>query len=272
MKRNRNRPPVAGRAKKSKTSIVDSESTVVYGVMPVLEALRASAGRIRKILIFDGRTGTRTQEISDLARSQGVPVSRVTRDEVSEFVPADATHQGVAALVRNIEFVDSEALIRKACETQDSTLLVIDGVEDPRNLGAIIRTAECSGVTGIFIPQRRAAGITDTAVKSSSGAVNHVDIAKVTNINRLLEELKSVGIWTVGTAGDAEMIYSEWDFTQPTAIVLGGEGKGIRRLTAESCDTLVRIPMCGTIDSLNVSVAAGVLLFESVRQKTSIRS
>ena len=272
MKGNKHRQPRPGLDKSARASVFDSETGVVFGVIPVMEALRSTAGRVRKILISEARRDQRTSEILELARSRGVPVSRVPGEDVAAIVPIGATHQGVAAFVRNVEFVNSDRLIEKACEETGSTLLVLDGVEDPRNLGAIIRTAECSGVTGVFIPQRRAAGITETAVKTSAGATNHVDIAKVTNIKRLIDDLKSAGIWTVGSSGDADMLYSGWDFTQRTAVILGGEGKGIRRLTAESCDALVRIPMCGRIESLNVSVAAGVLLFEAVRQKSKNRS
>jgi 23S rRNA (guanosine2251-2'-O)-methyltransferase len=144
---------------------------------------------------------------------------------------------------------------------------VLDGVEDPRNLGAIIRVAECAGANGVIIPERRAVGLTETVAKSSAGAVEYVKIAKVQNLNRFIDELKSRDIWVVGTAADAEMSYDRWDWTRPSALVLGGEGSGLHRLVAENCDVLVNIPMYGKIDSLNVSVAAGVILFEARRQR-----
>jgi 23S rRNA (guanosine2251-2'-O)-methyltransferase len=144
---------------------------------------------------------------------------------------------------------------------------VLDGVEDPRNLGAIIRVVECSGADGVIIPERRAVGLTETVAKSSAGAVEYVKVAKVQNLNKLIDELKSRDIWVVGTAATGEMSYDEWDWTRPSALILGGEGSGLHRLVAENCDVLVNIPMYGKIDSLNVSVAAGVILFEARRQR-----
>jgi len=140
-------------------------------------------------------------------------------------------------------------------------------VEDPRNLGAILRTAECAGVSGVLIPERRAVGLTETVAKSAAGATEHVKVAKVGNLNKLILELKKKNVWVVGTDMDAEIDYTDWDWTRPSALVLGGEGKGLHRLVAENCDVLVKIPMYGKIDSLNVSVAAGVILFEAQRQR-----
>ena len=156
----------------------------------------------------------------------------------------------------------------KITAKENSLTLILDGVEDPRNLGAILRAAECAGVDGVFIPERRAVGLTETVAKSSAGATEYVRIAKVGNLNRLIDELKSNNIWVIGASGEAEMIYSDWDWTRKSALVLGGEGKGLHRLTAEKCDALVKIPMRGKIESLNVSVAAGVILFEAIRQRT----
>ncbi|HEX9960830.1 MAG TPA: 23S rRNA (guanosine(2251)-2'-O)-methyltransferase RlmB, partial [Pyrinomonadaceae bacterium] len=150
---------------------------------------------------------------------------------------------------------------------ENSLSVTLDGVEDPRNLGAILRTIECSGADGVFIPERRAVGLTETVAKSSAGATEYVKVAKVGNLNRLIERLKENNIWVVGTSGDAEIDYTEWDWTRKCALVLGGEGKGLHRLTAEKCDVLVKIPLLGKIESLNVSVAAGVILYEAVRQK-----
>jgi 23S rRNA (guanosine2251-2'-O)-methyltransferase len=144
---------------------------------------------------------------------------------------------------------------------------VLDGVEDPRNLGAVLRSVEGAGAGGVFIPERRAVGLTETVAKSSAGAIEYVKVAKVANINRLIEELKERNIWTIGTSADAEISYTDWDWTQASALILGGEGKGLHRLTAEKCDVLVKIPMYGKIESLNVSVACGVILFEAKRQR-----
>jgi 23S rRNA (guanosine2251-2'-O)-methyltransferase len=145
--------------------------------------------------------------------------------------------------------------------------VVLDGVEDPRNLGAIARTVECAGAHGIFLPERRAAGLTETVAKTAAGALDYVSVSKVTNLTRLLEDLKSRGVWTVGTSLKATMDYTDWDWRQPSAVVLGGEGKGLHRLVEENCDVLVKIPLAGKIESLNVSVAAGVILYEAMRQR-----
>jgi 23S rRNA (guanosine2251-2'-O)-methyltransferase len=149
--------------------------------------------------------------------------------------------------------------------------VVLDGVEDPRNLGAIIRTVDCAGAHGIFIPERRAAGLTEIVAKTSAGALEHVAVARAANLTRLIDEFKERGIWTVGTAADADADYTAWDWTQPSALFLGGEGYGLHRLVRERCDTLVRIPTRGHITSLNVSVAAGIVLYEAVRQRTGSR-
>jgi 23S rRNA (guanosine2251-2'-O)-methyltransferase len=267
-KRN-NRPQ---QERKRRPPAMDSETTIIYGVMPVFETLRAAPGRFSKILLSDERGDKKTTELAALARQSGVPVNRVSRADIGELVPEGVNHQGVAAFVKAGEYCTPEALIEKAIAQPDSLLLVLDSIEDPRNFGAILRSAECAGVCGVFIPERRAVGLTDTAVKTSAGAAELVDVAKVGNINKLIDELKKNDIWVVGSSGAASMSYHEWDFTQRTAVVLGGEGKGVRRLTAEKCDQLVKIPMYGKIESLNVSVAAGVLLFEATRQKEKKRS
>ena len=166
--------------------------------------------------------------------------------------------------------------IRRLCRSPDEIIesaggipliVILDGVEDPRNLGAILRVAECAAVDGVVIPERRAVGLNDTVAKSSAGAIEYVKVAKTTNLNRFIESLKERDIWVVGTSADAEMSYTDWDWTRPSALVLGGEGGGLHRLVAENCDVLVKIPMYGKIDSLNVSVAAGVILFEARRQR-----
>jgi 23S rRNA (guanosine2251-2'-O)-methyltransferase len=146
-------------------------------------------------------------------------------------------------------------------------VVVLDGVEDPRNLGAILRTSECAGVDGVFVPERRAAGLTDAVAKAAAGAVEHVPVARATNLSRLIEKLKERNVWVVGADAEAEMNYTQWDWTRPSAVVLGGEGAGLHRLVRENCDVLVRIPVRGKIQSLNVSVAAGIVLYEALRQR-----
>ena len=146
-------------------------------------------------------------------------------------------------------------------------VVVLDGVEDPRNLGAILRTVECAGAHGVFVPERRAVGLTETVAKAAAGALEYVAVARATNLARLIEQLKERNIWTIGTSTDAPTLYTDWDWTLASALFLGGEGAGLHRLVRERCDTLVHIPMRGRIESLNVSVAAGVVLYEAVRQR-----
>ena len=243
----------------------NSPSSVVYGVLPVLEALRAEKRAVDKIVLSEGAHEKRLAEILELARERGIVVNRVPRKKLSELVPDGANHQGVAALTASAAYADKDDVFSAVSDT--TMLLVLDGVEDPRNLGAILRTAECAGVEGVFIPERRSVGLTETVAKSSAGAAEYIKVAKTPNINRLIEELKEKNVWVVGTSADAETDYTEWDWTRPTALVLGGEGKGLHRLVAENCDMLVQIPMYGKIQSLNVSVAAGVILFEARRQR-----
>ena len=147
-------------------------------------------------------------------------------------------------------------------------MVVLDGIEDPRNLGAILRTAECAGANGVFIPERRAAGLNETVAKTSAGAVEYLPIARVTNLSVLIRQLKERNLWVVGTSADAKLDYYDWDWTRASAIVLGGEGTGLHRLVSEHCDALVRIPVNGRIESLNVSVAAGIVLYEALRQRS----
>jgi len=241
------------------------QSAVVFGVLPVMEALRANARHIDKILIAEGAKENRLRDIIELARQNNILIKRVSRDSLSRFVEDGLNHQGVIAFTASAAYVPAEEIL-DAIEA-NALLVVLDGVEDPRNLGAILRTVECSGADAVFIPERRAVGLTDIVAKSSAGASEHVKVAKVANINRLIEELKARNIWVIGTSGNAEMDYTEWDWKQPTALILGGEGSGLHRLVAENCDVLVKIPMYGRIESLNVSVAAGVILFEAVRQR-----
>jgi 23S rRNA (guanosine2251-2'-O)-methyltransferase len=173
--------------------------------------------------------------------------------------------QGVVAFIAAGDYTTPDEILDALDEA--ALVVVLDGVEDPRNLGAVLRSAECAGAHGVFIPERRAVGLTDTVAKSAAGATEYINVAKVTNLNRLIEELKSRNIWVVGTSADAATSYTDWDWRQPSALVLGSEGSGLHRLVAENCDVLVKIPMYGRIDSLNVSVAAGVILFEARRQR-----
>ena len=260
----RDRPPRERNERQSQPS--PSNKSVIYGLLPVLEALRAENRRIDKVMVADGAKEHRISEIIDLCRSRSIPWSRIARDSFAKHIDSGVNHQGVLAFSASADYVDADEIFEKA---HDSPLFVVlDGVEDPRNLGAILRTAECSGVDGVIIPERRAVGLTDTVAKSSAGAIEYVRVVKTTNLNRFIEGLKERDVWVVGTSADADMNYTDWDWTRPTALVLGGEGGGLHRLVAENCDVLVKIPMYGKIDSLNVSVAAGVILFEAHRQRS----
>jgi 23S rRNA (guanosine2251-2'-O)-methyltransferase len=234
---------------------------IIYGINPVLEALRA--GRVKEIRLAD-RTGGRLAEVMQLARERGVPARRVPA-ETLEREARRGVHQGVVAEIAEAESYSVEELVRGAAGTP--LLVVLDSIEDPQNVGAILRTADAAGVHGVIRQSRRAASLDGAAAKASAGAVAHVRIAAVVNIARAVEELKDAGVWTVGLDGSSAISYDAVDYTVPTAIVLGAEGSGLRRLVRERCDRLASIPMQGHVESLNVSVAAGVTLFEAVRQR-----
>lgn len=246
--------------------------TKLYGVMPVLEALRAGVRPIEHITITEGAHPARLRELMELARGAGVPVRRAPRADLVRLAGGGVNHQGVVATIAAAHYADSsellDALSSRVGTVEQPLAVVLDGVEDPRNLGAIIRTVDCAGAHGIFIPERRAAGLTEIVAKTAAGALEHVAVARAANLTRLIEDLKERGIWTVGTEPDAATDYTDWDWTQPSALFLGGEGAGLHRLVRERCDTLVRIPMRGHITSLNVSVAAGIVLYEALRQRT----
>ncbi|NOT27510.1 MAG: 23S rRNA (guanosine(2251)-2'-O)-methyltransferase RlmB [Acidobacteria bacterium] len=234
---------------------------IVYGINPVLEALRA--GRVKELRVGE-RGDARVQQLLTLARERGVPALRVP----AESLDRDArrgVHQGVVADVEDSTNHSIAELIEGAVGTP--LILVLDGIEDPHNLGAILRTADAAGVHGVIRQSRRSASLDGAAAKASAGAVAHVRIAEVVNIARAIEELKEAGVWTVGLASEATMSHTEVDFTVPTALVVGAEGAGLRRLVKEKCDYLASIPMRGHVESLNVSVATGVVLFEVLRQR-----
>jgi 23S rRNA (guanosine2251-2'-O)-methyltransferase len=248
----------------------EEDGAHVFGVQPVLEALRAGARPVERLTLAEGAHESRLREILEIARYADIPVRRVPRADLQR-IAAGANHQGVVATIAAAHYTHADELLDALSArvgTNDPPLaVVLDGVEDPRNLGAVLRTTECAGAHGVFVPERRASGLTETVAKAAAGALEYVPVARVANVARLLEELKGRGVWTVGTAADAEKDYTEWDWTQPSALLLGGEGEGLRRLIRERCDVLVRIPLLGRIESLNVSVAAGIILYEAVRQR-----
>jgi 23S rRNA (guanosine2251-2'-O)-methyltransferase len=240
---------------------------VIYGLNPVLEALRA--GRVRRLRVAS-RADRRVEEAMALARQGGVAVERVDGAALDRLTHG-GVHQGIAADVDEPRDYGIAELI--AAASPDAPLLVVlDGVEDPHNVGAILRTCDAAGVHGVIRQARHAAALGGAAAKASAGAVAHVRVATEVNIARAIEELKEQGVWTVGLAGDARDRYDQIDLTLPTAFVFGAEGSGLRRLVRERCDRLVSIPMAGAVESLNVSVAAGVTLFEAVRQRRAASS
>lgn len=234
---------------------------IIYGINPVLEALRA--GRVRELRIGD-RSGERIRALMALATEQGVTVRRVPSEALARQARG-GVHQGVVAEVDEITSYSVAELVRGSRGAP--LLVVLDGIEDPQNLGAILRTADAAGVDGVVVPRRRSAALGGAAAKASAGAVAHIRIAEVVNIARAIDELKALGVWTVGLTGDARTCYDEVDLTTGAALVVGAEGTGLRRLVREKCDYLASIPMRGHVSSLNVSVAAGVALFEAVRQR-----
>jgi 23S rRNA (guanosine2251-2'-O)-methyltransferase len=235
---------------------------MIYGLNPVLEALRA--GRVRRVTV-GSRGDTRTDHAVSLAKAAGVPVERVDAQTL-ERLSRGGVHQGIAAEVEPPRDYSVRELLEGAAP-EAPLLVVLDGIEDPHNVGAIIRSVDAAGGHGVIRQARHAAALDGIAAKASAGATSVVKVATVVNIARALEEVKEAGVWTVGFAGEGTEAYDAVDFTLPTAIVVGGEGDGLRRLTRERCDRLVRIPMSGSVDSLNVSVAAGVALFEAARQR-----
>lgn len=228
---------------------------VLHGIHPVLEALRASRP-LDRILIAKGAGGPRIQEIVDLARQAQVPLRFEPRDALDR-VAASATHQGVVALGAATQYADLDEIAANA-----KLLVILDGVEDPHNLGAIVRTAHAAGADAIVIPERRAAGLTDTVAKAAAGALEYLPIARVANVNRALESLKKMGYWIYGLDERGTVLYNEVKWSAPTAMVFGAEGHGLHEQVRKKCDVLVRIPMAGEIASLNVSVAAGIVLFK----------
>jgi 23S rRNA (guanosine2251-2'-O)-methyltransferase len=236
---------------------------LIYGINPVLEALRAR--RVAAVRV-SSRADNRVRQIEQLAAEQGVTLSRVTAD-VIDRAARGGRHQGVVAELADVSALGPVGLDDLLAASGAPLIVVLDGVEDPQNVGAILRSVDAAGGSGVVRQERHAAPLGGAAARASAGAVSHVKVADVVNIARSLETLKKAGVWTVGLAGDAATRYDEVDYTLPTALVVGSEGSGLRRLVRERCDWVVSIPMRGHVQSLNVSVATGVVLFEAVRQR-----
>jgi 23S rRNA (guanosine2251-2'-O)-methyltransferase len=242
--------------------------TGIHAVREALEAGRA----FDRIVIARGRQDTRVEEIVQLARARNISVRFEDRSQIDRLADTK-DHQGIVGLVAaraagSIEEILEAANAAAAGGSGEKGLIVLlDGVEDPHNLGAIVRTSLAAGAHGVVIPERRAAGLTDTVARASAGALSHLPVAKATNLARTMEELKEAGYWLVGLDEEGDREYTEVDFTSPVGIVMGGEGKGLHELTRKRCDFVVKLPTVGPVKSLNVSVAAGVVLFEVVRQR-----
>lgn len=243
-------------------------SEVAFGIHAVNSLLRRSPDRILSLSIQVDRNDKRIQELVSLAQNQGVALARVPKAELDELTTE--RHQGVVAVIERIE---TTALLSErdlpsflgaiACPL----VLVLDGVTDPHNLGACLRSADAAGVHAVVVPKDNSAELNATARKVASGAADVVPLVSVTNLARTLKALKDAGLWVIGTTGDADVLVYEQDLGLPAAIVMGAEGAGMRRLTTEACDFLVKLPMLGAVSSLNVSVATGIILFEAVRQR-----
>ncbi len=247
-------------------------SSRLTGIHAVREALEA--GRpLELIVIARGRRGERIEEIVQFARRRGVPVRFEDRAQLDRLA-GTRNHQGALAIAGAKQVTPLEDLLRQAASARSAPglLVLLDGVGDPQNLGAIVRSALAAGATGIVIPERRAVGLTEAVARASAGALAHLPVARVTNLGRAMESLKEAGYWLVGLDERAEKRYTEVDLTGAVAIVLGGEGKGLHELVRTRCDFVVSIPTSGPVRSLNVSVAAGVVLFEAVRQRVGAKA
>jgi 23S rRNA (guanosine2251-2'-O)-methyltransferase len=236
----------------------------IYGVLPVLEALRANNRHIERIVVSDTARHERLREVVEAARGANIPVRREPKAALDRL-SSNANHQGVLAVIAAAKYADADAILERI--KPDTLLILLDGVEDTHNLGAILRTAECAGATAVIIPERRAAHLTDVVAKASAGAIEYIPVARVTNLASFIEQLKKRNVWVVGLDAKARMNYDRYDYSGATALVFGSEGAGLHRLVRERCDTIVSIPMRGRINSLNVSVSVGVVLFEALRQR-----
>ncbi|MBP7332431.1 MAG: 23S rRNA (guanosine(2251)-2'-O)-methyltransferase RlmB [Firmicutes bacterium] len=238
---------------------------IIAGRHPVKEALR-SGRPINKIIIAEGVLTGPLQEIFTTARDRKIPVQKVDRRRLEQF-SSGATHQGVVAFLAAKEYVEVDDILAGIGAGEEPFLIILDEISDPHNLGAILRTADAAGAHGVVIPRRRSAPLTPTVAKSSAGAIEYVKVARVANLPQTVEQLKKKGLWIVGAEAGGKELYWEARLDGPLGLVIGGEGKGLGRLVKERCDSLVRLPMSGHVNSLNASVAAALLVFEVLRQR-----
>jgi 23S rRNA (guanosine2251-2'-O)-methyltransferase len=246
---------------------------VLYGLHPVEEAVRSGAGRLHQVMLARERKDARLERLAEICRAAGVRVSLESRDQLTRMARTDA-HQGALAVVRERAFLDIDDLLAKP-ETnsenqQHRFFLALDGIEDPHNLGALLRTADGAGVDGVILPERRSAPISAIVAKTSAGASEHVRIARVTNLVRVLEQMKQANVWILGLDERGKPDYTDFDFRTDCVLVLGREGAGLHDLVKKTCDHLLRIPMAGMVSSLNVSVAGAVVMYEAMRQRAQL--
>ena len=238
---------------------------ILYGLHAVREALKAGNRPLQRLVVL--RTDKQFTDLVQLARSRHVPIHVQPLTSFDRLVP-NGKHQGVVAFTSAKAYQTEEAILAQAAQRHEAPLLVLlDGVEDPYNLGAVLRSAEGAGAHGVFIPERRAAGLTSVVAKASAGAIDHIPVTRVTNMSRSMESLKAAGVWIYGVTPAANKIFTDVDLREPVALVLGGEGTGIRPGVLQHCDECIRIPLRGQVQSLNVSAAAAIVLFEAVRQR-----
>jgi 23S rRNA (guanosine2251-2'-O)-methyltransferase len=242
---------------------------LICGINPVLEALAAGTRHFDRLLIVKGLRNQRVSEAIARASQQGIPL-RFEARETLDRMAGGLQHQGIMAVVSAKPVIDMETLLASARDP--ALVVVLDGVEDPRNLGAIVRTAEAAGADGVLLPERHSAGLSETVSRASAGGLEHVKVARIGNVAQALEALKARGIWVVGLDAAGRERWDAVDYRRPVALVLGGEGRGMRRLVREHCDHLVGLPLFGHVASLNVSVAAGIALYEVIRQRGSVPS
>ena len=243
----------------------EQNGEMIAGKNPVLEALR-SGREINKLWIAEGVKKTGINELLDLARERGVLVQFVPKKKVDQLT--DANHQGIVASVAAYKYAELDDLFNAAsAKNEDPFFLILDELEDPHNLGSIMRTADAIGVHGIIIPKRRAVGLTAVVAKASTGAIEHVPVVRVTNLAQTVDELKERGVWIAGTDAKGSSDYRNMDATLPLAIIIGSEGRGMSRLLKDKCDFLYHLPMIGHVNSLNASVAAALLMYEVYRKR-----
>lgn len=238
----------------------------LYGIHTLTSVLQREPERVLELFVLKGRDDERLHPLINQARKLRLSVQFCNRKTLDDFVNGEQ-HQGIVAKAKPAKPLDESDLDRILAERQSPFLLVLDGVTDPHNIGACLRTADAAGVDAVIVPKDKSGGLTPTARKVAVGAAESVPFIQVTNLSRTLKQLQDSGVWVVGTAGEAEQLLYQAELTGPMALVMGAEGKGMRRLTREHCDSLVKLPMAGSVSSLNVSVATGICLFEIVRQR-----